>query len=88
MPEVMLPHRWPNRFRRTVNPKNGKPRVMEFLPGVPVELRAADIDLLKADIGPILSPIFRDARGNPRVLRDSEQSLPREEAAHVSSPAG
>lgn len=88
MPEVMLPHTWPNRFRRTVNPKNGKPRVMVFSPGVPVELKPSEIDLLKADIGTALHPIFRDARGKPRVLRDSEQSLPREEADHVSAPAG
>lgn len=87
MPEVMLPYTWPNRFRRTVATKNGKSRVMEFMPGVPVDLRPNEVDLLKADIGGILQPIFRDARGKPRVIRETDPAELTEEFQNVTSPA-
>ena len=85
MPEVMLPRTWPNTFRRTIHPKNGKSRMMVFERGVPVDLKPSEIDLLKADIGSILQPIFRDGRGKPRVLRETE---PAEEPADVAPHAG
>ena len=75
MPEVMLPVTWPNTFRRTITPKHGKARVMEFQPGVPVDLRPSDVDLLKADIGVALMPIHRDEKGRPRVIGEDVEPV-------------
>lgn len=89
MPEVMLPHSWPNRFRRTVTPKSGKPKVLEFVPGVPVDLRPSDVELLKHDIGQgrPLQPVFRDARGKARVLVEPVDTQDKEPAS-VVTPVG
>jgi hypothetical protein len=75
MPEVMLPVSWPNTFRRTVAAKHGKSRVMEFQPGVPVDLKPNEVELLKADIGVALMPIHRDEKGRPRVIREDVEPV-------------
>lgn len=87
MPEVMLPRDWPNKFRRTIEIK-GKSRVMEFLPGVPVDLKTAEVEALRNDIGPILLPIMRDARNKPRVIREDFDPISTSEARDVAPFAG
>jgi hypothetical protein len=72
MPEVMLAPEWQNKFRRTLQLGKGRSRVMEFEPGVPVELSANEIDLLKSDIGKALHPVMRSASGKPKVLSEND----------------
>ena len=73
MPFVMLKKNWPANFRRTIaNGKKGKEtkRVLEFTPGVPVELTAAEVDALRSDIGVALQPVEFDEKARPRVITD------------------
>jgi hypothetical protein len=73
MPFVMLQKNWPGNFRRTVTTgKKGKEyrRALEFSPGVPVELSAAEVDALRGDIGVSLQPIEFDEKARPRVITD------------------
>jgi hypothetical protein len=69
MPEVMLKRDWPGTFRRTV--ASGKrSTVLNFEPGVPVELTGSQLDSLKSDIGVALMPCERDEKGLPRIITD------------------
>lgn len=73
MPFVMLKRNWPGNFRRTITiGKKGKEtkKVLEFSPGVPVELTAQEVDALRSDIGPALQPIEFDEKARPRVISD------------------
>lgn len=73
MPSVMLKKTWPANFRRTITTgKKGKEtkRVLEFRPGVPVELTAAEVEAVRADIGVALQPIEFDEKARPRVISD------------------
>lgn len=73
MPSVMLKKNWPGKFRRTITiGKKGKEtkRVLEFVPGVPVELTAAEIEAVRPDIGVALQPIEFDEKARPRVISD------------------
>lgn len=73
MPFVMLKRNWPGNFRRTITTgKKGKEtkRVLEFSPGVPVELMAAEVDALRKDIGVALQPIEFDENARPRIITD------------------
>ena len=69
----MLKKNWPANFRRTIaTVKKGKEtkRVLEFTPGVPVELTAAEVDALRSDIGVALQPVEFDEKARPRVITD------------------
>lgn len=69
MPEVMLRRDWPNTFRRTI--VSGKKTTrLAFVSGQPVELNAAQIEALKADIGVALIPCERDKKGKCRMITD------------------
>lgn len=73
MPFVMLKKNWPANFRRTITiGKKGKEtkRVLEFTPGVPVELTPAEVDALRSDIGVALQPVEFDEKARPRVITD------------------
>jgi hypothetical protein len=69
MPFVMLKKDWPATFRRTIGPPKDR-RQMEFTPGVPVDLTAAEVDMLRADIGIALMPVDFDEKARPRVITD------------------
>lgn len=87
MPEVMLPHDWPGRFRRTVEIK-GKSRLYEFHPGVPVELKPVEVEALRLDIGNALLPIERDEKNRPRVIREEVDQATNQESPLVTQAAG
>lgn len=73
MPFVMLKKNWPGNFRRTITiGKKGKEtkKVLEFSPGVPVELTAQEVEAVRADIGIALQPIEFDEKARPRVITD------------------
>lgn len=73
MPYVMLKTNWPGKFRRTITTgKKGKEvkRLLEFTPGEPVELSAAEVEALRTDIGPALQPVEFDEKARPRVITD------------------
>ena len=73
MPSVMLKKDWPGNFRRTITiGKKGKEvkKVLEFTPGVPVELTPAEIEAVRPDIGVALQPIEFDEKARPRVISD------------------
>lgn len=73
MPFVMLRRDWPRSFRRTVcETKRGKlvDRVIEFDPGVPVDLTANEVESLRSDIGVSLMPVELDEKARPRVITD------------------
>lgn len=73
MPFVMLKRNWPGNFRRTITTgKKGKEtkKVLEFSPGVPVELTAAEVESVRSDIGTALQPIEFDEKARPRVITD------------------
>lgn len=73
MPYVMLKTNWPGKFRRTITTgKKGKEvkRLLEFTPGEPVELSAAEVEALRSDIGPALQPVEFDEKARPRVITD------------------
>ena len=73
MPFVMLKRNWPGNFRRTITTgKKGKEtkKVLEFSPGVPVELTAAEVEAVRSDIGTALQPIEFDEKARPRVITD------------------
>lgn len=84
MPEVMLSRDRQNPFRRTVPVKGGKTRVIEFHPGVPVDLKPGEVESLQREIGTILMPIMRNERGQPRFIREYTVS----EALDVAQAAG
>jgi hypothetical protein len=69
MPFVMLKKNWPGNFRRTIGPPQDR-RQLEFAPGVPVDLTAAEVDMLQADIGIALMPVDFDEKARPRVITD------------------
>ena len=86
MPFVMLKRNWPGNFRRTITTgKKGKEnkRVLEFMPGVPVDLSAAEVEALRSDIGVVLVPVDFDEKNRPRVITD--EVLP-EETEPVNEP--
>jgi hypothetical protein len=68
VPEVMLQPDWPSTFRRTLRGKGRKTETFEFQPGVPVDFKPADIELLTPDLGRALVPVYRDEKGRPRVI--------------------
>jgi hypothetical protein len=73
MPFVMLKRNWPGNFRRTITiGKKGKEtkKVLEFSPGVPVDLTAAEVEALRPDIGIALLPVDFDEKARPRVITD------------------
>lgn len=88
MPFVMLKRTWPGGFRRTITiGKKGKEtkKTLEFLPGVPVDLSAAEVEALRSDIGVALVPVDFDAKARPRVITD--EVLPEEtELANEPKP--
>lgn len=45
-------------------------RLLEFTPGEPVELSAAEVEALRTDIGPALQPVEFDEKARPRVITD------------------
>jgi hypothetical protein len=52
---------------------------MEFEPGVPIDLNAAQIEAVKSDIGVALMPCDRDEKGRARLITDEvdvEQEAP------------
>ncbi len=69
MPFVMLKKNWPGNFRRTIGPPQDR-RQLEFAPGVPVDLTAAEVDMLRADIGIALMPVDFDEKARPRIITD------------------
>jgi len=89
MPFVMLKKNWPANFRRTITTgKKGKEtkRVFEFLPGIPVDLTAAEVEALRSDIGVALVPVDFDEKNRPRVITD--EVIPEEaESTNESKPA-
>lgn len=68
--EVMLPHTAHAAFRRTVTGGNGQSRVIVFEPGIPVSLKPWEVNAIP-DIGTTLKPVYRDARGKPRAVKES-----------------
>ena len=84
MPFVMLKKNWPGNFRRTVSiGKKGKEtkKVLEFSPGVPVELSPAEVEALHSDIGVTLQPVEFDEKARPRVITD--EVVPEEPSKEV-----
>jgi hypothetical protein len=85
MPFVMLKRNWPGNFRRTITiGKKGKEtkKVLEFSPGVPVDLTAAEVEALRPDIGIALLPVDFDEKNRPRVITDEvvpEETEPADE---------
>lgn len=59
---------------------------MEFLPGVPVELSAAEVDALRGDIGVSLQPIEFDEKARPRIITEDvvAEDVTREAEANES----
>jgi hypothetical protein len=90
MPFVMLKRNWPGNFRRTITiGKKGKEtkKVLEFSPGLPVDLTAAEVEALRPDIGIALLPVDFDEKGRPRVITDEvvpEETEPANEPAQVN----
>ena len=88
MPFVMLKRNWPGGFRRTITlGKKGKEikKTLDFLPGVPVDLSAAEVEALRSDIGVALVPVDFDEKARPRVITD--EVLPEEtEPANEPKP--
>lgn len=73
MPFVMLKKNWPGDFRRTVTGgKKGKEyrKTLVFKPGEPVDLSAADLEGVRADIGIALLPVGFDEKARPRPITD------------------
>lgn len=71
MPLVMLKRDWPANFRRTIRDKHGKAvQVLEFVPGVAVEVTAKQLDSLSGDMGHALLPARRDAKQKVRIITD------------------
>lgn len=69
----MLKKNWPGNFRRTIKTgKKGKEveSVLEFSPGVPVDLTPAEVEALRSDIGVALVPVDFDEKARPRVITD------------------
>ena len=65
----MLKGNWPGNFCRTVrNEKGGVVKVLEFQPGIPVDLPDEDFDAVKNDIGKSLVPVELDEKGRPRQV--------------------
>lgn len=89
MPFVMLKRNWPANFRRTISiGKKGKEikKQLEFSPGVPVELTAAEVEALRSDIGVALQPIEFDEKARPRVISDEvEVDEPAEQSVEPQS---
>jgi hypothetical protein len=89
MPWVMLKKNWPANFRRTITTgKKGKEvkSTLEFSPGVPVDLSAAEVEALRSDIGVALVPVDFDEKARPRVITD--EVVPEEtEPANEPKPA-
>lgn len=75
MPIVMLKRSWPGNFRRTITVKGrgGKEtkRVLEFSPGVPVDLTAEEVEAMMPDIGTALQPVELDEKARPRIIHDA-----------------
>lgn len=90
MPFVMLKRNWPGNFRRTIIiGKKGKEtkKVLEFSPGLPVDLTAAEVEALRPDIGIALLPVDFDEKGRPRVITDEvvpEETEPANEPAQIN----
>ena len=90
MPFVMLKRNWPGNFRRTITiGKKGKEtkKVLEFSPGLPVDLTAAEVEALRPDLGIALLPVDFDEKGRPRVITDEvvpEETEPANEPAQVN----
>ncbi len=53
------------------------------MPGVPVDLSAAEVEALRSDIGVVLVPVDFDEKNRPRVITD--EVLP-EETEPVNEP--
>jgi len=89
MPFVMLKKDWPGNFRRTITTgKKGKEtkHVLEFSPGIPVDLSAAEVEAIRPDIGIALLPVDFDEKARPRVITD--EVVPEEtEPANEPKPA-
>jgi hypothetical protein len=90
MPFVMLKRNWPGNFRRTITiGKKGKEtkKVLEFSPGLPVDLTAAEVEAIRPDIGIALLPVDFDEKARPRVITDEvvpEETEPANEPAQVN----
>lgn len=67
MPELMLKPGWPGSFRRSVG-EGKKSRTLVFLPNDPVEVKASEVDDLKADIGAAIFEVERDEKGRVRFI--------------------
>jgi hypothetical protein len=67
---LMLKKNWPGTFQRTIRGQDGVAlRVVEFSPGVPVEITdQTEIDVLSKDVGPALLEVKVDKKGLPRPL--------------------
>ena len=83
MTELMLRPGWPNTFRRRVGGKN--PRLIEFLPTVPVKVSEAEFKMLKADIGLALFEVERDEKGRPRFMESTIEPVPTERSEETVS---
>lgn len=72
----MLKRSWPGNFRRTITrDKNGKPlKVLEFTPGVAVEVSASEARALMPDIGVCLEAVELDPKRRPRVIEDDVEA--------------
>lgn len=87
MPFVMLRRDWPGNFRRTIHTgkgKGAKTKVLEFTPGVAVEISPDDARAMKSDIGPALLAVEMDEKARPRVI--SEEVEPEGGDAETGHP--
>lgn len=71
MAELMLKPDWPGTFRRSVG-SGKKSRTLVFERNKPVEVTAADLQALRADIGLALFEVERDEKGRPRFVETIE----------------
>ena len=77
MAHVMLKRDWPGKFRRTIRSGRdgrGKPVLLEFEPGVPVDLKAHEIKQLEPEIGVCLEPVEMDDKQRPRIITDEVEA--------------
>lgn len=71
MYSVMLKGNWPGNFRRSVRDEQGKVlKVLEFTPGVPVEVNDEELAAITPDIGVCIVHVQCDDKGRPRIVED------------------
>lgn len=81
MPTLMLRPHWPGgKFRRTVQAGKRKPKRLEFLTGVAVEVTPAEAEALGSELGAVVFHVEKDDRGRFRFVEEESNDSHETEA--------